>query len=35
MADQGIELDTGDYLRVFPHTHAMDGFFAAVMERGS
>ena len=35
MAVQGIELDTGDYLRVFPHTHAMDGFFAAVMERGS
>jgi 16S rRNA (cytosine967-C5)-methyltransferase len=34
-ADQAIELDTGDYLRVFPHTHAMDGFFAAVMERGA
>jgi 16S rRNA (cytosine967-C5)-methyltransferase len=33
LRSQGIELDTGDYLRVFPHTHDMDGFFAAVMER--
>lgn len=32
LRSQGIELDTGDYLRVFPHTHDMDGFFAAVME---
>jgi 16S rRNA (cytosine967-C5)-methyltransferase len=30
---QGIELDTGPYFRVLPHLHAMDGFFAAVMER--
>ena len=30
---QGIDLDTGPYFRVLPHTHAMDGFFAAVMER--
>ena len=33
LQSQGIELDTGAYFRVFPHTHAMDGFFAAVMER--
>ena len=30
---QGIALDTGEYFRVFPHTHGMDGFFAAVLER--
>ncbi len=30
---QGIELDTGQRFRVYPHTHAMDGFFAAVLER--
>ena len=29
----GIALDTGERLRVFPHTHRMDGFFAAVLER--
>ena len=33
MRGQNIELDTGPYFRVFPHTHGMDGFFAAVMER--
>ena len=30
---QGIDLDTGDYFRVFPHTHCLDGFFAAVLEK--
>ena len=30
---QGIELDTGEYFRVDPHAHAMDGFFAAVLQR--
>ncbi len=30
---QGIGLETGDYFRVLPHAHDMDGFFAAVMER--
>ena len=30
---QGIDLDTGEYFRVLPHSHAMDGFFAAVLER--
>jgi len=33
LKSQGIELDTGPYFRVLPNTHAMDGFFAAVMER--
>ena len=33
LKSQGIELDTGAYFRVLPHMHAMDGFFAAVMER--
>ena len=32
---QGIGLDTGEYFRVFPHSHAMDGFFAAVLERAA
>jgi len=30
---QGIELDTGEYFQVCPHVHAMDGFFAAVLQR--
>ena len=30
---QGIALDTGEYFRVFPHSHGVDGFFAAVLER--
>jgi 16S rRNA (cytosine967-C5)-methyltransferase len=30
---QDIDLDTGPYLRVFPHSHATDAFFAAVLER--
>jgi len=33
LARQGIALDTGEYFRVFPHAHGMDGFFAAVLER--
>lgn len=32
---QGIALDTGAYFRVYPHTHQMDGFFAAVLVRGT
>jgi len=35
LKSQGIELDTGAYFRVLPHTHAMDGFFAAVMARNA
>ena len=32
---QGVTLaGTGDYLRLYPHLHETDGFFAAVMERG-
>lgn len=33
LADQRIELETGDYLSLWPHRHATDGFFAAVLER--
>ncbi|WP_118179549.1 RsmB/NOP family class I SAM-dependent RNA methyltransferase [Paraburkholderia phosphatilytica] len=33
LAEQRIELDTGDYLSLWPHRHATDGFFAAVLER--
>ena len=33
LAGQGIALDTGDRLRLLPHRHGTDGFFAAVMER--
>jgi len=30
---QGVALDTGMNLRLFPHTHGTDGFFAAAFER--
>ncbi|MDR1934408.1 MAG: RsmB/NOP family class I SAM-dependent RNA methyltransferase [Candidatus Accumulibacter sp.] len=30
---QGIAVDTGERLRLMPHRHGTDGFFAAVMER--
>lgn len=30
---QGIELDAGERLRLLPHVHNTDGFFAAVFER--
>lgn len=33
LAEQKIELDTGDYLSLWPHVHGTDGFFAAVLER--
>jgi 16S rRNA (cytosine967-C5)-methyltransferase len=33
LAEQGIPLDTGKYLRLYPHVHGTDGFFAAAMER--
>ncbi|WP_322049176.1 RsmB/NOP family class I SAM-dependent RNA methyltransferase [Paraburkholderia sp. J67] len=35
LADQRVGLDTGDYLSMWPHRHATDGFFAAVLERRS
>jgi 16S rRNA (cytosine967-C5)-methyltransferase len=33
LADQRIAIETGDYLSLWPHRHATDGFFAAVLER--
>jgi 16S rRNA (cytosine967-C5)-methyltransferase len=33
LAAQGIALDIGEHLRVYPHSHGMDGFFAAALER--
>lgn len=33
LAQQQIALDTGVYLKLFPHLHQTDGFFAAVFER--
>lgn len=35
LAEQKIELDTGDYLALRPHLHNSDGFFAAVLQRKS
>jgi len=33
LARAGIALDTGRELRLFPHRHGCDGFFAAILER--
>jgi 16S rRNA (cytosine967-C5)-methyltransferase len=33
LAEQKIELEMGDYLKLLPHKHQTDGFFAAVFER--
>jgi 16S rRNA (cytosine967-C5)-methyltransferase len=33
LAQQRIDLDTGDYLRLAPHLHGTDGFFAALLAR--
>ncbi len=33
LAEQKIELDMDDYLKLLPHRHHTDGFFAAVFER--
>ncbi len=33
LAAQNIGLDTGEYLRLYPHLHGTDGFFAAAFER--
>lgn len=35
LRQQGIALDTGTYLRLWPQTHGTDGFFAAVLERSA
>jgi 16S rRNA (cytosine967-C5)-methyltransferase len=33
LLEQKIALDMGDYLKLLPHKHQTDGFFAAVFER--
>jgi len=33
LGQQKIPLDTGKYLKLLPHVHGCDGFFAAVVER--
>jgi 16S rRNA (cytosine967-C5)-methyltransferase len=33
LAEQKIPLEMGDYLKMLPHKHQTDGFFAAVLER--
>jgi 16S rRNA (cytosine967-C5)-methyltransferase len=35
LAGQRIALDTGPYLRLWPHRHGTDGFFAAAFERAA
>ncbi len=35
LAKQGIALDTGTDLRLLPHVHGTDGFYAAVLERST
>ncbi|MFZ6844514.1 RsmB/NOP family class I SAM-dependent RNA methyltransferase [Undibacterium sp. RuTC16W] len=33
LTEQKIDLEMGDYLKLMPHVHQTDGFFAAVLER--
>lgn len=33
LAEQKVMLEMGDYLKLYPHIHQTDGFFAAVFER--
>ena len=33
LAEQGIDIDCGDDMRLLPHRHGTDGFYAAAMER--
>jgi 16S rRNA (cytosine967-C5)-methyltransferase len=35
LAGQRIGLDTGERLRLWPHAHGTDGFFAAAFERAA
>ena len=35
LQQQQISLDTGVYLKLLPHLHQTDGFFAAVFEKRS
>ena len=30
-----VALDTGSSLKLYPHTHGCDGFFAAILERAA
>ena len=33
LAEQKVDLEMGDYLKLYPHIHQTDGFFAAILER--
>jgi 16S rRNA (cytosine967-C5)-methyltransferase len=33
LAEQKIDLEMGDFLKLLPHKHQTDGFFAAILER--
>ncbi len=33
LGQQGITLETGEFLRLLPHLHGTDGFFAAALQR--
>ncbi len=33
LRDQGIAIETGQFLELWPHVHATDGFFAALLRR--
>jgi 16S rRNA (cytosine967-C5)-methyltransferase len=35
LAAQGVRLETGDALQLWPHRHGTDGFFAVAMERAA
>ena len=35
LAQQQIDLDTGEFLKLLPHLHGTDGFFAAVFEKAT
>ncbi|MGH8662455.1 MAG: RsmB/NOP family class I SAM-dependent RNA methyltransferase [Burkholderiales bacterium] len=35
LLQQGIALETGEYLRLLPHLHGTDGFFAAALQRNA
>jgi 16S rRNA (cytosine967-C5)-methyltransferase len=35
LKQQGIALDTGEFLRLLPHLHGTDGFFAAALQRST
>lgn len=35
LAEQKVNLEMGDYLKLLPHKHQTDGFFAAIMQRAN